>query len=121
MKKLLLVVFLLAGCDAWNTVETDLNAPQLSAPIDESAFLIASTVKFSWFAIDDAVDYKLEIRRWDNETTEVIEHQTSDTSLTMVLEASGFYSWRVCALTSVEERGRWSEIWSFSLQHDDGD
>lgn len=83
-------------------IEKDISSESLIlvAPVNNSQFY-STSVTFNWEAVDNAIEYRIQIARpsFDNPLQIVLDTTTSSTSYTQQLPI-GQYEWRVKALNS---------------------
>ncbi|MBV7269071.1 hypothetical protein [Winogradskyella luteola] len=113
--KFILIVILLTGCEEIIEVEDISNRTvTVLAPTDAST-LTLTNINFSWNAVEDAEQYKLQVATPNFETaTTIVEDTTlTATSFSKVLDA-GDYQWRVRAENSNYETAYTTQSFTIS-------
>ncbi len=88
--------------------------PALLLPID-GASIRAAPVSFSWTAVAEANNYRLQVARQSDPESPVTDKFTKDISFVAPSLTSGVYVWRVKARIDQFDKSDWTAYRKFSI------
>ncbi len=92
--------------------KSDTTAP--ATPTNLRSQVTGNQVQLSWSAVKDASGVSYEIFYWQPEDDYATSVTSADGSLTLNLDESGSYSWKVRSRDAMGNLSKWSNIYTFS-------
>jgi predicted phage tail protein len=101
----------------WSVVRgftvTRIFPPVLTSPDNEAT--VGPDVTLSWDAVDNAVQYKLQVSKDAAFTKLIVSEKTTELSKALTGLGARNYYWRVKAIDADGFKSPWSEVWMFTV------